>query len=161
MSGMPLALDSTGGARLQAYLYAHIPLVHHLQVQVDACDTTGLTLSAPLAANVNHESTAFGGSLDSLATLSCWGMVWLLLEPDVTAHIVVAESHMRFLQPVSAALRAHCPMPGENARRVFFATLERRHKARIGLQSRIVQNNSVCAEFDGRFAAFRGEHHGG
>lgn len=157
MPGMPLALDPTGGARLQAYLYAHIPLVHHLQVQVDACDTIGLTLSAPLAANVNHEHTAFGGSLDSLAMLACWGMVWLLLEPEVAVHIMVAESHMRFLQPVNITLRAHCPMPDENAQRVFLATLGRRHKARIELRSRIIQDGKVCAEFEGRFAAYRGK----
>ncbi|MDE2272743.1 MAG: YiiD C-terminal domain-containing protein, partial [Gammaproteobacteria bacterium] len=64
---MPLTLDPAAGQRLEAYLHAHIALVRHMQVRVGTCNAHGLTLNAPLAANLNHEGTAFGGSLDSLA----------------------------------------------------------------------------------------------
>lgn len=159
MPGMPLALDTSAPERLQAYLYAHIPLVRHMRLRVEDWNANGLTFSAPLAANSNHEGTAFGGSLESVAMLACWGLVWLLLEHEPEMHIVVAESHMRFLRPVSSTLSAHCAMPNESTRRNFFAMLHRRHKARIELQAHIAQENILCAEFSGQFAAWREKPH--
>ncbi|HKT30893.1 MAG TPA: YiiD C-terminal domain-containing protein [Gammaproteobacteria bacterium] len=155
MSGVPVALDRRAGERLQAYLYTHIPLVRHMQLRVDNWDASGLTLSAALAANLNHEGTAFGGSLESLAMLACWGLVWLLLEHEPAVHIVVAESRMQFLRPVTDTLIAHCALPEPAARQTFFDTLERRNRARFELQAEIRQAHIVCAKFAGRFAAYR------
>ncbi|MGH8291950.1 MAG: YiiD C-terminal domain-containing protein [Gammaproteobacteria bacterium] len=155
MSGVPLSLDPAAGKRLEAYLHAHIPLLRHMQARVDTCNADGLTLSAPLAINLNHEGTAFGGSLASLAMLACWGLVWLLLEPGPAAHIVVAESHMQFLRPVTDTLIAHCALPQAAARQTFLATLKRRNRARLELQAEILQAHMVCANFSGCFAAHR------
>lgn len=155
MSGVQVTLERGAGERLQAYLYAHIPLVHHLQLRVVNWDSTGLALSAPLAANVNHEGTAFGGSLDSLAMLTCWGLVWLLLEHQPATHIVVAESHMQFLHPVTDTLIARCQAPDEALRQTFLETLQRRGKARLELQARIGAAQAPCAKFTGRFVACR------
>ncbi|MBU6420625.1 MAG: YiiD C-terminal domain-containing protein [Gammaproteobacteria bacterium] len=154
MSGMPLTLDAAAGQRLEVYLHAHIPLVQHMHARVDTCNAAGLTLSAPLAANLNHEGTAFGGSLDSLAMLACWGLVWLLLEPGPAAHIVVAESRMQFLRPVTDILIARCAMPEATARQTFLDTLQRRNKARLKLQAEITQSHAVCAKFAGQFVAY-------
>ncbi|MBU6470221.1 MAG: thioesterase domain-containing protein [Gammaproteobacteria bacterium] len=154
MSGVPLTLDAAAGKRLEAYLHSHIPLVRHMQVRMDTCNAHGLTLSAPLAANLNHEGTAFGGSLDSLAMLACWGLVWLLLEPGPAAHIVVAESRMQFLRPVTDTLMAHCTLPEAAARQTFLKTLERRNKARITLHVRMLQQQILCARFSGNFVAY-------
>ncbi|MGA9851397.1 MAG: thioesterase domain-containing protein [Gammaproteobacteria bacterium] len=153
MSGVPETLD--GAVRLEAYLYRYIPLVRHMQVRIAAWDAAGLTLTAPLAANINHEATAFGGSLVSLATLAGWGLIWLQLEKELSAHIVVTESHMHYLHPVTEALVAHCPLPDEAARQTFFAVLQRRRKARLELTSQILQEKTVCARFTGSFVAYR------
>ena len=155
MSGVPSTLDPAAGRRLEAYLHAHIPLVRHMQARVDRCNADGLTLSAPLTANLNHERTAFGGSLDSLAMLACWGLVWLLLEPGPAARIVVAESQMQFLRPVTDTLIAHCALPEPAARQTFFDTLQRRNKARIELHAEIMQAHAVGAKFAGCFAIHR------
>lgn len=155
MPGVPVALADSAGARLQAYLYAHIPLVQHMQLRVESWDSASLALSAPLAANVNHEGTAFGGSLESLAMLACWGLVWLLLEHEPAAHIVVAESHMQFLHPVTDTLIARCQVPGEARRQTFLETLRRRSKARLELQAIVGATPEPCAKFSGRFVAYR------
>lgn len=156
---MPITLDHTAGARLATYLYAHIPLVRAMQVRIEAWDADGLELSAPLAANLNHEGTAFGGSLESLAVLACWGMLWLLLEDQPQMHIVIAESHTRFLQPVRGTLHAHCPMPEKTSLQTFLDTLQQHHKARIELHSRIIENGHLCASFEGQFAAYPADTH--
>lgn len=159
MSQVSFGLDTTGATRLEAYLHAHIPLVRSMQVRVDHWDADGLRLSAPLAANLNHEGTAFGGSLESLAVLAGWGLLWLLLEPQPGTHIVVAESHARFLRPVTGTLEAFCPLPDAAVRQTFLETLQRHGKARLDLQSRIVLHDQVCVTFAGRFAAHRAEPH--
>ena len=151
MSGMSTTLNAGSAARLEAYLHRYIPLVGHMQVHVAACDASGLTLTAPLSANINHQSTAFGGSLASLATLACWGLTWLLLEKEPDTHIVVNESHMLYLHPVTEMLVAHCPLPSEVAQQDFFATFQRRGKGRLELKAHILQGKTLCARFSGSF----------
>jgi thioesterase domain-containing protein len=146
---------ATRAARLERYMHDSIPLVRHMHVRVAAFDGGGLTLSAPLAPNINHEQTAFGVSLAGLATLACWGLLWLQLEDHEHTHIVVNESHLHYLRPVNGELRAHCPHPPEEMLRRFLHTLARRGKARVELKAEILQDGQICTEFQGAFVAYR------
>ena len=47
---------------LQALLYKEIPITQHFHLSVGAYSQQLLRLDAPLAENVNHAGTAFGGS---------------------------------------------------------------------------------------------------
>lgn len=161
MSGMQPSLKSAEPAearvsRLEHYMHRTIPLVEQMQVRVTAFDAAGLTLTAPLAPNINHERTAFGGSLASLATLACWGYLWLLLEDDPGMHVVVNEAQLRYLKPVTAALTARCETPAADALQKFLDTLRRRGKARIELKAAILQDGVLCTEYTGSFVAYRG-----
>lgn len=160
MSGLQPSLKSAEpadarAARLERYMHASIPLVPQMQVRVASFDATGLSLTAPLAPNINHEQTAFGGSIASLATLACWGYLWLLLEDQPRMHMVVHEAHIRYLKPVTAALTAECAVPAEESLERFLDTLGRRGKARIELKAGIVQEGRLCAEYVGIFVAYR------
>jgi thioesterase domain-containing protein len=160
MSGMQPTLKSgdaaeVRAARLERYMQRTIPLVEQMQVRVAAYGSAGLTLTAPLAPNINHEQTAFGGSLASLATLACWGYLWLLLEDEADMHMVVNEAHIRYLKPVTTTLTAECSAPGPEAREKFLETLKRRGKARIELKALMTQSGGVCAEYLGSFVAYR------
>jgi thioesterase domain-containing protein len=150
----PIDTNDRPALHLERYLHDNIPLVQHMQIQVVSYDEHGLILSAPLAANINHKLTAFGGSLAALATLACWGVLWLLLEPEPDLHIVVHESHIRYLRPVTDTLVARCALPDASARKHFVDTLQRRHKARLQMTSQIVQDDVLCAELSGTFVAF-------
>jgi thioesterase domain-containing protein len=141
-------------ARLQRYMLDTIPLVHPMQVRVTACDASGLTLAAPLAPNINHERTAFGGSLASLATLACWGYLWLLLEDHPRMHMVVNEAVVRYLKPVTGELSARCPAPPEKDLEKFLETLRRRGRARLSLRAEFRQGGALCAEYSGSFVAY-------
>ncbi len=142
-------------ARLLAYMHSRIPLVTQMQVQSPVLDAQGLSLSAPLAPNINHERTAFGGSLVSLATLACWGYLWLLLEDEPHMHMVVNEAGMRYLKPVTGALAARCAAPETASLQKFLDTLARRGKARLELKAAITQDGVLCAEYTGSFVAYR------
>lgn len=142
-------------ARLEDYMRRTIPLVTKMQVQVASYDAAGLALSAPLAPNINHERTAFGGSLASLATLACWGYLWLLLEDEPGMHMVVNEAHMRYLKPVTGVLSARCAAPFAAEQNKFLEILARRGKARLELKAGIAEHGVLCAEYTGSFVAYR------
>ena len=161
MSGMQPTLKSAEPAearalRLEHYMHRTIPLVEQMQVRVTAFDAAGLTLTAPLAPNINHERTAFGGSLASLATLACWGYLWLLLEDEPGMHMVVNEASLRYLKPVTGELTARCEAPVAEALERFLDTLRRRGKARIELKAAILQEGTLRTEYTGSFVAYRG-----
>ena len=63
-------------------------------IRVAAYDGTSLKLTAPLAPNINHKSTAFGGSLYSLAVLCGWGIVHLKLA-EAALHKHLPDSRCR------------------------------------------------------------------
>lgn len=142
-------------ARLEDYMRRTIPLVTHMQVRVAAYEAAGLTLSAPLAPNINHERTAFGGSLASLATLACWGWLWLLLEDEPGMHLVVNEAHVRYLRPVTGMLSARCVAPAAVEQGKFLEMLTRRGKARLELKAEMTEHGALCAEYTGSFVAYR------
>ena len=160
MSGMQPHLKSRDAAqvraaRLEEYMRRAIPLVTPMQVRVTAYDAAGLILTAPLAPNINHEHTAFGGSLASLATLACWGWLWLLLEDEPGMHMVVNEAHMRYLRPVTGVLSARCAAPAAAEQDKFLEMLARRGKARLELKAGFAEDGVLCAEYTGSFVAYR------
>ena len=156
MSGLQPPLNPAGAARrLQDYMHAHIPLVAQMQVTVTGFDAAGLRLTAPLAPNINHERTAFGGSLASLMTLACWGYLWLLLEGEPALHIVVNEARVSYLKPITGELDTLCPPPAAAQLERFRETLARRGKARIELAAEVRQTGAVAARYLGSFAVYR------
>ena len=66
-----LVPDRPGPAALEAFLHEKIPLTRAMGLRVAESSAARLVLEAPLAANVNHLGTAFGGSLHALPTLAC------------------------------------------------------------------------------------------
>lgn len=142
-------------ARLEDYMRRTIPLVTQMQVRVATYDAVALTLSAPLAPNINHERTAFGGSLASLATLACWGYLWLLLEDEPAMHMVVTEAHIRYMKPVTGELSARCVAPVAAEQSRFLEVLARRDKARLELKAESIDRGVLCAEYTGSFVAYR------
>ena len=59
---------------LNEYLSRHVPLFQAMQARLDRCDETGLSMSAPLAPNINDKGIAFGGSMAAIASLTGWAL---------------------------------------------------------------------------------------
>ena len=57
-------------AALEARIRNHIPLSEHLQFRLLSFNDDRLTLSAPLAANINDKGTMFAGSQAALMALA-------------------------------------------------------------------------------------------
>ena len=140
-------------ARLQSTLHAEIPLTKAMGIEVVAYGDRQLTFKAPLQPNINHKSTAFGGSLYSIAVLTGWGLLFLLLqERRLSGQIVIASSDIRYVQPVSDDLVAICGLPEPDACDRFLTLLQRKGKSRIELQASVLGSNGESAvEFRGTY----------
>ena len=94
-------------AELRATLAREMPVTQHLGVEVVGRLGEALTLSAPLAANRNHQGTAFGGSLNAIATLACWSALWLALrDAEQPGVVLIQDSAIRYLRPVTTDFTA-------------------------------------------------------
>lgn len=141
---------------LQRVLRHEIPLTESMGLAVARYEAGCLTLHAPLAANINHKDTAFAGSLNALATLAGWGIVWLMLrEAGEEAVIVIQESAIHYRAPVRTELVATCRLPDAHTCERFVATLRTRHKARLALSVTIGPGDRPAVEFRGRYIAHR------
>jgi thioesterase domain-containing protein len=140
--------------RTQELLHAKIPITRAMGVTVEDYDGERLVLSAPLGANVNHLGTAFGGSLNALAVLSGYGLLWLELR-DAGCHIVIRESSISYDRPVRGEIRAVCVRPEAEALAEFRQTFHDKGKARITLAATIEDEGVACVRFRGTFVALR------
>jgi len=147
--------ESLAAGSLEGFLHEKIPLTRAMGLRVAESNSLRLVLEAPLAANVNHLGTAFGGSLHALPTLACYAALWTLLrEAGIDGHVVVKSSQARYLQPVNGTLRAVCARPAADAVEDFIANLRRHAKARLELQA-VVEGSGgrPAVEFKGTFVA--------
>lgn len=148
-------VDARELQQLEQTLHAEIPLTRAMDIRVLGFDARGLVLGAALAPNLNHKKTAFGGSLNSLATLACWGLIQLLVrdgERPIT--VVIQESSVRYLAPVTQDMQAHCPLPPAAEVEKFLHTLERKGRARLELEATIDADAETAVRFHGRFVAY-------
>ena len=136
-------------------VFAHdIPLTAALAVQVRAWDGLSLHLKLPLAQNLNHQSSMFGGSLYCAGVLACWGWLHLRLRDAGinTTHIVVQAGQIDYPLPVYGDAPVICDAPDEATWMKFFKMYQRHGKARISLTSRILTaDGEDGAIFTGQF----------
>jgi thioesterase domain-containing protein len=138
--------------RAEEFFHEQIPITRAMGLRVVANDETGFVVEAPVALNSNHLRTGFGGSINTVATLAAYGFLWLELS-EAAAHVVVAESSIRFLRPVRETIRAICLRPDADEVEAFRARFAAKRKARIDLRVNVVEADETAAEFKGSFVA--------
>ena len=138
-------------------LHREIPLSKALGVNVrEAGDLT--VLAAPLGPNTNHKSSAFGGSLYSLAVLAGWAWIWVRMKRQgVGGHIVVAGSEMEYLSAVRGEFRALCEGCAEEDWERAVRMQEKKGKARVTLEVVVEAGGERGAVFVGDYALIREE----
>ena len=146
-----------GLADTESYLHEHIPISRALGVTVVRADAGGVELRAPLAANINHRSTVFGGSAISVAILAAWTLVHLWTE-DLGRlgryRLVIRRSEMDYLAPIQGDFSVTCIAPPEALDR-FTRTLERRTHARVDLSAVVSSDDVEVGTFAGSYVAIR------
>ena len=143
-------------AALRRKLTTEMPVTQRLGIRLLGFLRGGARLHAPLAANINHLGTAFAGSLNAVATLAGWATVWLLLRRrGHGAHVVIQDSSVRYLRPVTSDFEAVCEAPREEQVAHLLRSLARRGRGRIELQVTVRDDVGDAIAFRGRYVAFR------
>jgi thioesterase domain-containing protein len=139
---------------LEAYLHSNIPLSAAMGVQVKVATPERVLLFAPLRPNINHHRTVFGGSGVVLATLSAWALLHLRLSQEqLDAQLVIQRSSMEYERPIPGDFEAVCGFADETAWQRFRLTLERRGRARMTLNARLLHASHEMGSFVGDFVA--------
>jgi thioesterase domain-containing protein len=136
----------------EQYFHQQIPITRAMGVLVVTHDENQFIVEAPVALNSNHLRTAFGGSINAVATLAAYGLLWLGLR-DHAVHVVVAESAIRFLRPVREIIRAICLRPDHDQWAAFQTRFTEKGKAHITLRVNVVEAGQTAAKFEGIFVA--------
>lgn len=140
--------------QLEQVIHEKIPISKEMGISLESYNETGLTLKAPLYKNINHRQTAFGGSLSAVATLSGWTFLYLTLNKwEQPAQIVIQESSIVYLRPVTGDFQAVCEWPEAASLEFFRGMYLKKGKARIKLASKIFLGTELAASFSGVYVA--------
>ncbi len=139
---------------LQDYLYSHIPLSKAMAVEVRTASPQGVLLAAPLAPNINHRDTVFGGSASAVAILSAWALLHVsLLDANIKARLVIQKNSMSYDLPMPTDFTAEAAAPTPEKWQRFLATLLKHKRARISVQSVLNCEGQQVGKFEGDFVA--------
>ena len=151
--------EATNAQALEQVLHRDIPLTQGMGVKVLSWHNHQLRLHLPLAPNINHKSTLFGGSLYCGAVLAGWGWLHLRLQEAGISdgHIVIQDGQISYPLPVRTDAVALCDAPEPALWDKFLTTYRRRGRARLTLPTRICEQGSdeEAVRFVGQFVVHR------
>ncbi len=141
-------------AELETYLHAHIPLSRAMQVSVVQAAPQEVVLSAPLAPNINHRDTVFGGSASAVAILAAWSLLHTRLSAEgLASRLVIQRNTMSYEQPIVGTFTATAAAPDAEAWHQFLRVFRRKGKARITVVSVLHFAGEVAGRLEGEFVA--------
>ena len=140
---------------LEHYLHAHIPLSHAMAASVREVSPDAVVLVAPLAPNINHRETVFGGSASALAILAAWSLLHtrLLREHPVPCRVVIQRNTMDYAQPIAGEFLARSSLADPAAWAGFLRLLARRGRARLAVRAVLEHEGRPVGAFEGDFVA--------
>ena len=143
---------------LEAWLHRHLPLSAAMRVRVNAVGPERVILRAPLRPNRNHQRSAFGGSVSTIALLAAWALIHARLRDARIAHRLVVQRHeIDYQRPVTGPLIAHAIWLDPDDWPAFVRALREKGKARIDVVACLEQNGETAAHFHGTFVALAPE----
>ncbi len=145
----------TRAAALGQEILASIPLARAMELSISAYDGDSLTMTAPLAPNINDKGCAFGGSLASVMTLAGWSLVRLALDARGSeGEIYVKDSTIRYLAPVWQDFSAIAYVADGDTFADFFKAYNKRGKGRLHIYCTVpLPEGGEAAVLDAQFVA--------
>jgi thioesterase domain-containing protein len=139
---------------LERYLHEHIPLSRAMQVSVVAVEESSVVLEAPLAPNINHRETVFGGSASALAILAAWSLLHTrLLRVGMASRLVIQRNTMDYELPIAGTFIARSSLESPADWPQFIRMLTRKGKARISVSSVLEHAGHRAGHLVGEFVA--------
>ncbi|RQP25372.1 thioesterase [Albitalea terrae] len=141
-------------SNLQQYLHAHIPLSAAMQVSVLELGMDFVHLAAPLAPNINHRETVFGGSASAVAILAAWSLLHVRMRAaGVDSRLVIQRNTMDYGLPIDGDFTARSSLAQPEQWGFFLRMLARKGKARIEVVSVLECAGTVVGKLSGEFVA--------
>lgn len=140
----------------EEFLHKKIPITKAMGFSVIEFTPSKVRISAKLEPNINHKSTAFGGSINSLMTVCGWAMVFInIKEIDPDAHIVIQKSNINYLAPINEDFIAECELSDEQSKGKFLEMYTKHKKGRLNVKVKCYNKETLLAEFEGLYVAFK------
>jgi thioesterase domain-containing protein len=139
---------------LETYLHEHIPLSKAMQVSVIEADPGFVKLAAPLAPNINHRETVFGGSASAVAILAAWTILFIRLQNEgLYSRVVIQRNQVNYDKPIAGEFIAVAKLDDDVNWQKFIKQLMRHHRARISVTSILEYNDQLAGSMTGDFVA--------
>lgn len=142
----------------QAFLYAEIPLVQNMQLQLQNITESELKATAPITPNINDKQTVFGGSSAALMTICGWTLIKTNLEKlgihnDVVIH--KADNHWQKAQTDDLIIMAHVnPEISWTDIEKQLQTRNRSHKLQVNCKV-LNQSHEICSQMSGQYVILK------
>lgn len=139
---------------LEQYLHEHIPLSKAMQVSVVSVAQEAVVLRAPLAPNINHRDTVFGGSASAVAILAAWSLLHTRLRCEgFASRLVIQRNAMDYDQPIPGDFTARSSLESPQQWHAFTRMLSRKGRARITALAHLECDGLAAGRFSGDFVA--------
>jgi thioesterase domain-containing protein len=134
------------------YLHQQIPLSRAMGIEVTEATCQRVVLSVPLEPNINHQATAFGGSISAAAMLSCWMLAYLRLNqmPNPT-RLVIHKNRIVYRRPIAGPFESICRFSDDQAWQQVLDMLASYGKTKIQLNASLCCAGQEAAVFWGSF----------
>lgn len=140
----------------QNYLNTNIPITRRMGIEVETLTTNEVKLKAPIALNINHHQSAFGGSVDSLFLTAGWSYVRLIVNHIEPLPLIVgSKANTTFKRPITQDFAASLVIPSKREVRKFLKEYERNGKASITLEATIKDDGKTYAIFKGKYVVIK------
>ena len=145
---------------LAQYLHDHIPLSKAMQVGVLSLGEDSVVLTAPLAPNINHRETVFGGSASAVAILAAWSLLHTRLSAaGLHSRLVIQRNTMHYELPISGSFSVRSFFGHADDWPAFIRMLRRKRVARITVQAVLEHEGQEVGRLDGDFVALGADAH--
>ncbi|MCE0493847.1 bifunctional GNAT family N-acetyltransferase/hotdog fold thioesterase [Vibrio salinus] len=126
-----------------------IPISEKMGIKISQYTGYEFECSSPVNPNINPHNTMFAGSAFTLATLTGWGMAWLLMrERNLKGDVVLADSHIRYRSPITEPPVASTSLDDISG---DLDRLKSGRKARIIVNVTIYSGDVAAVEFVGTY----------
>jgi thioesterase domain-containing protein len=137
---------------LESYVHEHIPLSAAMQVRYLQAAPDCVMLAAPLAPNINHRDTVFGGSASAVAILAAWSLVFVRLkEAGMQGRVIIHSNSMHYDKPIAGDFTATAQAPEAASWHKLENALQRGRMARIEVATLLKCEGLPVGRLNGEF----------
>ena len=137
-----------------AYLHQQMPLTKAMGLTIVCASDELALVTAPLGPNLNHQQTAFGGSIATIGITAGWVYLHCRLKREnVNARLIIQKTQVEYLNPANSDFEARCTAPPQEEWDTFMATLRKRGRARMSRPAQIQCQGKITAIHHGSYVA--------